>query len=122
MGMTDQGERPTLTSDSGAWLRRAWIAIALVPVFFMLAFGVGQGLYSLLGYLPESAGIPLWVDLVATVPTVAVFLVPCVAAVLYGKRVNHVGDRRGLVPLGIGGLIGIWMVVMNVVTIVSSHL
>jgi len=117
-----QGERPTQTSPSGVWLGRTWIAVALIPVFFILAFAVGQVLYSLMGYLPEDAGIPLWVDLVATIPTMAVFLVPCAAAVLYGRRVNSVGDRRGLVPLCIGALAGLGLLILSIVTIISSHL
>jgi len=117
-----QGERSTQTSAAGVWLGRAWIAVALIPVFFILAFAVGQVLYSLMGYLPEDAGIPLWVDLVATIPTLAVFLVPCAAAVLYGRRVNSVGDRRGLVPLCIGVLAGLGLLILSTVTIISSHL
>ena len=120
MSNATQGERPTQTSPSGVWLGRAWIAVALIPVFFILAFAVGQVLYSLMGYLPEDAGIPLWVDLVATIPTMAVFLVPCAAAVLYGRRVSSVGDRRGLVPLCIGALAGLGLLILSVVTIIAS--
>jgi hypothetical protein len=117
-----QGEQPAQTSPAAVWLGRAWIAVALIPAFFILAFAVGQVLYSLMGYLPENAGIPLWVDLAATIPTMAVFLVPCAAAVLYGRRVNSVGDRRGLAPLGIGALAGLGLLILSIVTIVSSHL
>jgi len=122
VGNATQGERPTQTSAAGVWLGRAWIAVALIPVFFILAFAVGQVLYSLMGYLPENAGIPLWVDLVATSPTMAVFLVPCAAAVLYGKRANSFGDRRGLVPLCTGALAGLGLLSLSIVTIISSHL
>ncbi len=121
MRSATQGERPTETSPAGVWLGRAWIAVALIPVFFMLAFGVAQVLYSLMGYLPENAGIPLWVDLVATIPAIAVFLVPCSATVLYGGRANNVGDRRGLVPLCIGALTGLGFLILSIVTIISSH-
>lgn len=122
MSNATQGQRPTQTSPAGIWRSRAWIAVALIPVFFILAFAVGQVLYSLMGYLPEEAGIPLWVDLVATIPTMAVFLVPCAAAVLYGRRANSVGDRRGLVPLCIGALAGLGLLILSIVTIISSHL
>ena len=115
-------QRPAQTSPADIWYRRALIAVALIPVFFILGFAVAQGLYSLMGYLPEEACIPLWVDLVATIPTVAVWLVPCAAAVLYGRRVNSVGDRRGLVPLCIGALAGLGLLVLSIVTIISSHL
>lgn len=74
-----------------------------------------------MGYQP-GLGIPVWVDLVATVPTIAVFLVPCTAAVLYGRRVNRVGDRRGLVLLCIGALAGLGLTVLSIVTIINDHL
>jgi hypothetical protein len=90
-------------------------------VFFILAFGVAQVLYSLMGYLPENAGIPLWVDLVATIPAIAVFLVPCSAAVLYGRRASNVSDRRGLVTLCTGALAGLGFLILSIVTIISSH-
>jgi len=122
MSNATQGERPTQTSPAGAWLGRAWIAVVLIPVFFILAFAVGQVLYSLMGYLPENAGIPLWVDLVATIPTMAVFLVPCSAAVLYGRRANSLGARSGLIPLCIGALAGLGLLLLSIVTIIQSHL
>jgi len=117
-----RGERPSQTSAAGLWFGRAWIAVGLIPVFFILAFAVGQVLYTLMGYLPEDAGIPWWVDLVATIPTMAVFLVPCAAAVLYGRRANRLGDRRGLVPVCIGALAGLGLLSLSIVTIISSHL
>ena len=39
---------------------RAWIAIGLIPVFFFIAMGVGEGLMSLLGY-PVGGAAPAWV-------------------------------------------------------------
>jgi hypothetical protein len=122
MSSATQGERPIQTSPAGVWLGRAWIAVALIPVFFILTFAVGEVLYSLMGYPPGDAGIPLWVDLVATIPAMAVFLVPCAAAVLYGRRANSFGDRRGLVPLCIGALAGLGLLILSIVTIITSHL
>jgi hypothetical protein len=121
MSSATQGQRPSQTTPAGIWLGRAWIAVALIPVVFILSFAVAQVLYSLMGYVPEEAGIPLWVDLVATIPAIAAFLVPCAAAVLYGRRAKGVGDRRGLIPLGIGALAGLWLLILSVVTIISSH-
>ena len=45
MSSATEGERPTQTSPAGVWLGRAWIAVVLIPVFFILAFVVGQVLY-----------------------------------------------------------------------------
>ena len=122
MSSASEGERPTQTSPAGVWLGRAWIAVVLIPVFFILAFVVGQVLYSLMGYLPENAGIPLWVDLVASIPTIAVFLIPCTAGVLYGWHANSLGARSGLIPLCIGALAGLGLLILSIVTIIGSHL
>lgn len=101
-------------------LTRAWIAVALIPVAFILAFVIGEGLYALLGYQPEDGTEPLWVALVAGVPAIAVFLVPCVAAVIYGNRGRLEGYRAALVPLVIGAALGLWMVVINTVSMFAG--
>ncbi|MGZ4574129.1 MAG: hypothetical protein ACXVXY_03905, partial [Mycobacteriaceae bacterium] len=122
MSNATQGERSTQTSPAGVWLGRAWIAVVLIPVFFILAFAVGEVLHSLMGYLPENSGIPLWVDLVATIAAIAVSLVPCTAAVLYGRRANSLGARGGLIPLCVGALAGLGLLILSIVTIIGDHL
>ena len=97
-------------------LTRAWIAVATIPVAFIVAFAVGEGLYALLGYKPEDATEPSWVALVAGVPAIVLFLVPCVAAVRYGNRARVEGHRAAVVPLVIGAVLGLWMVVINAVS------
>ncbi|MGZ4436701.1 MAG: hypothetical protein ACXVWU_08120 [Nocardioides sp.] len=120
MRTTQQGLRVDPGAPEDSSLRRAWIGVVTIPLFFMLAFAAGQGMYALLGYKPENL-VPLWVDVVAAVPTVAVFLVPCVAAVLYGVRAERAGDRRALVPAAIGALAGLGVLVLTVVTTVAAH-
>lgn len=112
---------PTTTSgDSGRWLRRAWGALALVPVFFLLAFAVGEALYGVLGYQPENADAPIWVVLVVLVPILVVVLTPCVAAVFYGRRARDSGDRRGVFPVAIGALVGVGWLVLSIVSEVGN--
>ncbi len=106
--------------DQGANLRRAWVAVALIPVAFFLAFAVGEGLYALLGYKPEDATEPLWVALVAGVPAIVLFLVPCAAAVRYGNRARLEGHRGALAPLAIGAALGLWMLVTNIVSLFAG--
>ncbi len=88
----------------------------LIPGFFFAAFAAAQGIYSLLGYKPENNDAPLWVDLIAVVVGVAILLLPCVAAVLYGGRATRVGDRWGLVPLVIGAFAGVGFTILSVVS------
>jgi hypothetical protein len=107
---------------SGAWVVRSWISVALIPVFFFTAFMVGYFLYSVFGYLPENMDAPAWLELIVGVVALALFLVPCAGAVFYGWIANKAHDRRGLVPLVIGTVLGIWMTVVSVITVVSSML
>lgn len=106
-------------SGRTADLTRAWVFVALIPVAFMLAFALGEGLYAVLGYKPEEGIEPLWVALAAGAPATALFLVPCVAAVVYGNRARALGRRAGLVPLAVGGVLGLWMLVTTVVSLIA---
>lgn len=100
-------------------LTRAWISVALVPVFFFVAFAASQGIYALTGYDPSAGATPpLWADLVAGLPGLAIMLVPCVAGVVYGRRAARAGVRAGLVPAAIAALLGfgaVLLVVLNTV-------
>jgi hypothetical protein len=108
-----------MVSDSGA-LRRAWIAVLLIPVLFLTALALGYVLYDVFGYAPENDDAPLWVDLVSGILPLVLFLVPCVAAGVLGLRTARSGDRRGLLPAGIGALAGLGLTMLTVVTTVSS--
>lgn len=121
---TDQIQRPPTRAphDSGPWLGRAWTAVALVPVFFFLGFALGEGLYALLGYRPENADAPVWVNLVVAVPVVVVVLIPCAAAVLFGRRATQRGDRSGVYPLVIGAIAGVGLLVLTIVSEVGDAL
>lgn len=103
-------------SRSGDPVARAWISVALIPVFLLVSVVLTLFLYELFGYKPENADAPLWVDLVIAVAALAVLLVPCVTAVRYGRQANRVGDRRGLLPLGIGAIAGLSLTVLTVVS------
>jgi hypothetical protein len=104
-------QQPTRSSAD-----RAWKAVLLIPVAFVVSLVVGQVLYSLLGYKPENDDAPLWADLVAGVPTLLVFLAPCAAAVSFGRQ------EKRLVPLAVGALAGLGMTVLTVVTIIAGEL
>ena len=67
---------------------RAWIAIGLIPVFFFIAMGVGEGLTSLLGY-PAGGTAPAWVTVVTDLAATVTVLLPCLAAVFFGRRERH---------------------------------
>ena len=86
-------EGPRTTSP----LAQAWISIALVPVFFFTAFAAAQGIYASTGFDPSAAATPpLWADLAAGLPALAILLIPCVAGVVYGWRAARASVRAGL--------------------------
>ena len=74
---------PSSTPSAGpgprdrAPLTRAWISVALVPVFFFVAFAAAQGIYALTGYDPSAGATPpLWADLVAGIPALLILFLP----------------------------------------------
>lgn len=104
------------------WLSRAWLGVALTPVFFFVAFAVGEGAYAMLGYAPENADAPVWVVLVTSVLVLLVLAIPCAAAVIYGRRLLKDADRRGLPPLVIASLAWAGALVLTVVSEVGNAL
>jgi len=99
-------------------LSRAWISIALVPVFFFLSFLVQTGIYVLTGHDPSTGDVPpLWANLAAGLPGLAILLVPCVAGVVYGLRAARAGVRSGLVPAVLAALLGVGALVLTVVNL-----
>lgn len=116
---TDQAPAPT-ARNSGPWLRRAWVSVALVPVFFIIAFAVGESVYAVLGYKPENADAPAWAIVVATALILLVVLIPCVAAAYFGRRAISGGDRRGLLPAVIGAIAAVGWAALTIVSEVGD--
>jgi hypothetical protein len=92
----------------------------LVPLFFFIAFAVGEGIYALMGYKPENADAPVWAVIVASALVLLVVLIPCVAAVYSGRRAIKSGDRRGMYPAVIGAVAAVGWVVLTIVTEVGN--
>lgn len=120
--MTASGFQRSLRDPRSArtLLRRAWVSVALIPIFFFLAFAAGEGLYSVMGYDPGDA--PLGVDLLCGVVALLLSVAPCVAAVLYGSRAHRAGERWAMLPLIIGAAAGLFFLVLTVVTSVADAL
>jgi hypothetical protein len=98
-------------------LARAWISVALIPVFFILSFLAQTVIYALAGHDPGSGTVPLWADLAAGLPGLAIVLTPCLAGVVHGWRAARAGVRAGLVPAVVAALLGVGAVVLTVVNV-----
>lgn len=117
MKVTANHGQPTEISSDGNAMARAWIAVALIPVFFFVGFAVGEVLYAVLGYKPENDDAPLWADLTVSLLVLTVALLPCVGSVIYGRRASGAGLRSAWMPMAVGALAGTALVVLTAVSI-----
>ncbi len=104
---------PGRSARIGSWtwadpVVRAWVFVALIPVFALLAYGAAAGVYILLGYQVGVDDAPLWVDRLTGLAGFVTFAVPCALAIRNGNKARLGADRRGIAPLAIGLLVGVW--------------
>lgn len=98
---------------AGRLTARAWWSLLGFVPSFLLAFLVGEGLASAMGY---SVGDPQpsWpVIIAAVVPALLVFVLPAVAAVHFGRQALRLGDRRARVPMTIAVVVAVSFVLLN---------
>jgi hypothetical protein len=106
---------PTRSARIGSWtwadpVVRAWVFVTLIPVFAFLAYGAAAGVYTLLGYHVGADDAPLWVDRLTGLIGFVTLAIPCALAIRYGNKARLGADRRGIAPLLIGLLVGLWWV------------
>ena len=93
--------------------RRTWWSLLGFVPSLPLAFLIGEGLASAMGW---SVGDPRpsWpVVLAAVLPALVVFALPAVAAVHFGRRAVRLGDRRARVPMTIAVVVAVGFVLTN---------
>jgi len=86
----------------GRDLRKAWIAVVLIPVMFVVVMVIGEFVVAALGY-GGSQTPPVGVRAAVGVPATLLLVAPGVIAGVCGLRARRAGEPRGLVP----GVIGI---------------
>lgn len=96
-------------------VRRAWFAVAGVPVAYVAATLIGEGLLTLQGY-PSGAdpSPPLDAVLLAALPALVVLTAPGALAAWWGLRS---ADRRGRVPGALGAALAVLAVTLNVLAL-----
>ncbi|KGN40329.1 hypothetical protein [Knoellia aerolata] len=113
--LTPRGDR-TATSgtpgrDADRAYRRAWWSLALFPVSVVLAFLVGEGIFSLLSNGEGDPGV--WTVLLAAVPALGVMVVPGALALQQGRKARRLGRRDGMVPAIVGAVVALGFVGLN---------
>jgi hypothetical protein len=81
---------------------------------FVLAFIVGEGLISALGYPSGGdAQAPWWAAVIAVIPALLVFVVPAGLSLYFGRRALRLGDDRARAPMIVAVAIAGGFVVLN---------
>ena len=99
----------------------AWRACLLFVVSLVVAFVVGEGLATLLGYSAED-GVQLRPALLAGIPACAVFALPALLVAHYGRRAVRDGDPRGQVPVWVALAIALAFLVQNLAALAAGAL
>jgi hypothetical protein len=113
-GRSAQPSSPVHLTPADRSYRRAWWSLALYPVTFVAAFVIGEGLASVLG--GDSGSLAWWKALLAATPAIAVFVLPGVLAVRFGRRAMRQGRGDGRYPATVGAVIGLGFVALNLVS------
>lgn len=108
---------PDADSHAAASLRLAWWSLLGFVATFFLAFGIGEGLATLLGR-PSGGSEPVewWVMVAAAGPALLVFVLPAVLAVHFGRRAMRLGDPRGRYPIVVALVVAGGFVLLNLVS------
>lgn len=97
-----------------AFTRRAWWSLLGFVPSFALAFALGEGISTALGYSTVGQeAAPWWVTVLAATPALIVFVLPAVAAVHFGRRAIRRGDPRARLPMRIGLVVAGGFVLTN---------
>ena len=110
-----------MSRGPGHCLRTSWVAVALIPVAFILAMLVGEGLLSLQGYDAAALAIPVGVVLAAAVPALLILVAPGLAALIYGRRAYRAGRPGGAVSASIGGVAAAVALMLNVLPLIINR-
>lgn len=99
--------------------RRAWIAVACIPIGFVLSMVVGEGLFAMQGYDSGDEDAPAGAIALAGGAGILVFAVPCLVAWLLGRRAVAAGEPQGSTPALVGAVVGAVFVLMNLLGVVG---
>ena len=103
--------------------RRAWWSLLGFVPSFGLAFFIGEGLISALGYpTGGTEQAPGWAALIAVTPALIVFVLPAVSAVYFGRRAMRQGDVRARLPIFLALIVATGFVLLNGISALANWL
>ncbi len=119
---TDQATpRPDAPESAGRDLRLAWVNVALIVPSIVLATFLAGGILALEGYSGDPGeSVPLGPMLFAAVPAMLVVLSTTATAVWLGARARRGGASAGWIPALIGGAVGGWFLLTNLLGLVIA--
>ena len=121
MAATHQATHQAIQRAGAPFTRRAWWSLLGFVPSFGLAFLIGEGLISALGYPTGGAEqAPWWAVLIAVTPALTVFVLPAVLAVHFGKRAMRLGDRRGRLPMVLAIVVAAGFVLLNAISALAT--
>jgi len=119
MTATIHPDRPA----GATFTRRAWWSLLGFVPSFALAFLVGEGLISALGYPAGGEDQAPWsAALIAVTPALLVFVLPAVAATHFGRRAMHLGDVRGRLPMTVALVVAAGFLLLNGISALAGWL
>jgi len=93
-----------------------------MPVAFVAAMFIGDGLLTMQGYESGSAeSVPVGVALKAGIPATLVLIAPAVTAMLFGFRSRRRGASNGMIPAVIGIVVGGYVVLMSIPVLIFGQ-
>lgn len=100
---------------SGRDLRISWVALALLPVAFVVATLLGEWLLTLRGYTGGAERpVPAADALLAGVPALLVLVAPAVTSAAFGWRARRHGRPSGLIAATVGTVATLGLLVLNI--------
>jgi len=100
-------------------VRRAWLVLLLLPVSWLLAFAVGEGLIGAFGY-NVGGSYPTWLAVLTDVVACVVAVAPCLVGGLLAWRGCRTHQPHALPPLVVSTVLGTALVALTLVSLIGD--
>lgn len=108
-------ERSETGRSHSSEVRRAWWSLVLVPVGFVAAFVVGEGIPAWMGHDSAITTPPWWVMALAFVAALVVFALPLLVTRMFSRRAATANEPGAWTPLIVSASIVGGFAVINLI-------